>query len=175
MNIRLLSNAIAAILLTALCAVNVVSSPARQGAAKAYEFTDGGIQFTVPAGWSIKSEKDSVKVFPKGGSIQIAFVALTISADIKADEKQSLFDSLSEKAGITDRRLGDYVDNQTMGDMKVAARPFEGKNNGHEVEGVYYLLSSDKFVFIVLVADKSASDALGNEAISIIKSIKKIE
>src|SRR2546425_10644721 len=139
MNKRLLSVAVG-LMLTGLSSVNVISVSAVQGESSVHKFKDGGIQFILPAGWDTKSEKDSIKVFPKGGSIQIAFVALPISTDLKADEKQSLFDSLSEKAGITDVRLGDYVDNQTMGGMKVAARPFEGKNNGHDVEGVYYLL-----------------------------------
>ena len=104
MNKQLLTGALCFLLSTAGCApasVLVTSSSgsglaaARQGAAKVYKFTHGGIQFTVPAGWDVKAEKDSVKVLPKSGSAQIAFVALPIPATLDKDQRASLFDSLN--------------------------------------------------------------------------------
>jgi len=180
---QLLTGSLCTLLSAAICAAAVVSvssaaisghTVTRQDAARVYKFKDGGIQFTVPAGWDVKAEKDSVKVLPKGGAAQIAFVALPIPTDIEKVERVSLFDSLAAKAGITDMKPGGYVDNETMGGMKVSVRPYEGKNNGHEVEGVFFLLDAEKLVFITLVASKSRGD-ISNELEAIINSIKKIE
>lgn len=162
----------AAILVTSTTVSGLASS--RQDTARVYKFKDGGIQFTVPAGWDIKTENDSVKVSPKGGSAQIAFVALPIPATLDKDERASLFDSLSAKAGITDMKFEDYVDNETMNGMKVSVRPYEGKNNGHDVEGVFLLLNAEKLIFITLVAAKSPGE-ISKELETVINSIKKIE
>ena len=180
---QLIRGALCTLLSTAVCAPtsNSVTSAsvtglasARQGSARVYEFTDGGIQFTVPAGWEVKADKDSVKILPKGGSAQIAFVALPIPTNLDKDERSSLFDSLSGKAGIADMRLGDYMPNETMSGMKVSVRPFEGKNNGHDVEGAFFLLNADKLVFITLVAAKSGGDT-SKELETVMNSIKKIQ
>jgi hypothetical protein len=58
--------------------------------------------------------------------------------------------------------------------MKVSVRSYEGKNNGHDVEGMFLLLDAEKMVFITLVAAKSRGD-ISNELETIINSIKKIE
>src|SRR6185369_9100988 len=180
---ELLRGALCTLLSAAICAAASVSvssavisshTVTRQDAARVYKFKDGGIQFTVPAGWDIRADNDSVKVSPKGGSAQIAFVALPIPANLAREERASLFDSLAEKAGITDMKPGGYVDNETMGGMKVSVRPYEGKNNGHDVEGVFFLLDAEKMVFITLVAAKSRGD-INNELEAVINSIKKIE
>ncbi len=180
---QLLTGALCALLSTAVCApasvlVTSASVPtpasARQGTARVYKFADGGIQFTVPAGWDVKADKDSVKILPKSGSAQIAFVALPIPTNLDPDDRVSLFDSLSGKAGITDMKLGDYLNNETMNGMKVSVRPYEGKNNGHDVEGVFFLLNAEKLVFITLVAAKSGDD-ISKELETVIESIKKIE
>lgn len=174
---QVLTGALCALLSTAVCApasVLVTSASARQGAARVYRFTDGGIQFTVPAGLDVKAEKDSVKVLPKSGSAQIAFVALPIPTNLNKDERASLFDSLSGKAGITDIKLGDYLNNETMNGMKVSVRTYQGKNNGHDVEGVFFLLNAEKLVFITLVSAKSGDD-ISKELETVIESIKKIE
>lgn len=180
---QLLASALCTLFWTAVCAPASVlltsasvSSPAAAGqsAAKVHEFTDGGIQFNVPAGWDVKAEKDSVKIMPKDGGAQIAFVALGLPTSLGKDERTSLFNSLSEKAGITDMKPGPYVDNETIGDMKVSVRPFQGKNNGHGVEGVFFLLNAEKLVFITLVSAKSG-DEISKELESVINSIKKME
>src|SRR5205814_1073339 len=103
-----------------------------------------------------------------------AFVALPIPTNLDGDDRVSLFDSLSAKAGVSDIKLGDYAANETMNGMKVSVRPFEGKNNGHDVEGVFFLLNAEKLVFITLVAAKSRGD-ISNELEALINSIKKIE
>lgn len=179
---QLITGAFCSLLSAVMCAPAAVlvtpivsgAASSRQDAAKVFKFTDGGIQFTVPAGWDVKADKDSVKISPKGGSAQIAFVALPIPATLDKDERASLFDSLSAKAGITDMKLEDYVDNETMNGMKVSVRPYEGKNNGHEVEGMFFLLNAEKLIFITLVAAKSPGD-ISKELETVINSIKKIE
>src|SRR5260370_7860855 len=118
---RLLSCALGAILLSGLCvqasmsathAVRVAgAASARHSEVFVYKFSDGGIQVTVPAGWDVKGDADTVKLFPKGQSAQIAFVALGISpTDLNSDQTETLFDSLSGKAGVTDMKLDNYVD-----------------------------------------------------------------
>jgi hypothetical protein len=178
---RLLSVALGIILLTGVgtsTSVLVTSSAAtRQGDASIYKFKEGGIQFTVPAGWEVKPDKEgAVKVSPKtGGNAQIAFVALPIATDLNSDERASLFDTLVEKIKSASLQLGDYRDNETLGGMRLALRPYEGKNNGHDVQGMFFLLSADKFIFIVLAADKSGGPALSNDVEAVINSVKKIE
>jgi hypothetical protein len=180
---QLLTGALCTLLSTAVCAPasvlvtsGTVPTPAstRQDAARVYKFRDGGIQFALPAGWDVKADKDSVKILPKSGSAQIAFVALPIPTNLDKDERASLFDSLSGKAGITDMKLDDYVDNETMSGMKVSVRSYEGKNNGRDVVGMFFLLNAEKLVFITLVAAKSRGD-INKELEELINSIKKIE
>src|SRR5947209_6143886 len=101
MSKRLLSCALAAVLLAGVCSqASAVATSARpftpaaptmQDDASTYKFTDGGIQFSVPAGWEVKPDGDgAVKVFPKtGGNVQIAFVALPIATDLNPEEKRS--------------------------------------------------------------------------------------
>lgn len=188
MNKRLLSCALGIVLLAGVCLqASVVATSARpstsaastpQGDASTYKFTGGGIQFSVPAGWDVKPDgDDAVKVFPKaGGNVQIAFVALPIATDsLNPDDKAGLLETLSGKSGVTEMKLGEYKGNETMGGMKLALRPYEGKNNGHDVEGMFFLLSAEKFVFIALVIDKSRSEALSKDAETVMNSVKKIE
>jgi hypothetical protein len=183
MKMGLVSRAFGAVLLGSVCvaasvpAANAVSfGSAGQGKSSVHKMEEAGIQFTIPAGWEAKSDKDSVKVVPKAThDAQVAFITLPIPTDMKAEEKDDLFNSLVGKSGIDNQTLGEYKGRESLGGMPIAARPFEGKNNGHDVEGVYYLLSADKLVFIVLVGDKTLGDDLGNEAVAIIKSVKKIE
>jgi hypothetical protein len=62
-----------------------------------------------------------------------------------------------------------------MGGMKVSLRPYEDKNNGHDVEGMFFLLNANKLVFIVVVVDKSADSAVKKDLETAIDSIKKID
>ena len=189
---QLLSNMLGAILFTAVCApasmlftscaaspkanANQPANANRSDEAGVYKFKEAGIQFTVPAAWEARAEESAVKVSPKtGGQAQIAFIVLPIATDMSADDRHGLFDAIVEKSKPVDAKLGDYVDNETMGGMRVALRPYEGTNNGHEVQGVYFLLSAQKMVSVVLVIDKAAGDTLNKDAEAIINSVKKIE
>ncbi|HJQ25010.1 MAG TPA: hypothetical protein VKA60_13920 [Blastocatellia bacterium] len=173
---QLLSNILGAILLTAICAASLKAATNRTDEATLYKFKEAGIQFTVPTGWAVEVEESAVKVSPKaGGMAQVAFIALPIATDISADDRHDLFDRIVEKSKPADARLGDYVDNETMGGMHVTLRPYEGTNNGHHVQGMYFLLNAQKLVSIVLVIDKAAGDALSQDAETIINSVKKIE
>src|ERR1051325_3933640 len=100
----------------------LVTSPvaAREGEVLLYKFTEGAIQFTVPAGWEVKSDNQgTVKAAPKtGGNAQIAFIALPIASDINSDDRASLFDTLVEKSKFTDLELGNYKDNETLNKMR---------------------------------------------------------
>ncbi|HKQ07414.1 MAG TPA: hypothetical protein VJ464_19975 [Blastocatellia bacterium] len=189
---RPLSSVLGIILLTAVCApasmlfaaraanpkanTNQPAGASRPAQASVYKFKEAGIQFTVPAGWEAKAEEGAVKVSPKsGGMAQIAFIALPISKDMSDEDRADLFNTIVEKSKPAGAKLGDYVANETMGGMRVSLRPYEGKNNGHEVQGIYFLLSAEKMVSIVLVIDKAAGEALNTDAENIINSVKKIE
>jgi hypothetical protein len=181
---RLLSTSLAAILLAGVSAQTSVltafarpvtsAASARQDGASLYKFNEGGIQFTVPAGWEVKAGDDFVKVFPKNHGAQIAFVALPTPANLDADQRADLFDSLSGKAGINDMTLDKYMDDETLGGMKASLRFYKGKNNGYDVAGMFLLLRGEKPVFITLVAAKSEADAY-QELETIINSVRKIE
>ena len=189
---RLLSSVLGIILFIAVCApasvlfaafaaspkanTNQPAKTSQPAEAGVYKFKEAGIQFTVPAGWEAKAEEGAVKVSPKsGGMAQIAFIALPISKDMDDADRADLFNTIVEKSKPAGAKLGDYVANETMGGMRVSLRPYEGKNNGHEVQGMYFLLSAEKLVSIVLVIDKAAGEALNTDAENIINSVKKIE
>jgi hypothetical protein len=148
-------------------------APARQDEAKTYKFTDGGIQFTVPAGWETKAKDDgSVKVAKTGG--QITFVALPIPADMSAADRASLVDDLAKKNNKSwgdEITMSDYKEDKDNG-LTVGVRPFKGKANGHEVEGAYLFLTAKKPVFIVMLIDDESAKP---DVESILSSIKKIE
>jgi hypothetical protein len=177
MKIGLLTRSFCALLLTSVGVANAVPfGSAGQGKSGIHKLEEAGIQFTTPLGWEVKAEKDGVKVVPKEThSLQVVFIPLPIPTDMKSEQKEEFFNSVAAKSGVTEQALGEYKGHESVNGIPVALRPFEGKNNGHDVVGAYYLVSADKLVFIVLVADKSVSDDLGNEAVGIVKSIKKIE
>ncbi|HEX8719119.1 MAG TPA: hypothetical protein VF736_00625 [Pyrinomonadaceae bacterium] len=169
----LLSCALRALLLAAVCAP---AFAATQDAATTYKFTDGGVQFTVPAGWEAKPDKGAgaVKVAPTaGGDAQIAFVALP--SELASADRAELVERLGGKAGVTDLKLGEFKGDETMGGMKVAVRPFEGRNNGRDVDGMFFLLDAEKPVFIVLVIDRERGKPLAEGAEAVINSVRKIE
>lgn len=94
---------------------------------------------------------------------------------MNAEQRASLVDDLAEKNNKRwgdQIKLGDYIDDKTENGLRMAARPFAGKVNGHDVIGMYELLSADKPVFIVMVA---AADGLKGDLEKIINSIKKTE
>ena len=175
---RLLSVALSVIWLAGTGAAEVVTDTEadapRQAAASVYKFKEGGIQFTLPAGWEARPDPEgAVKVGPKtGGNAQIAFIALPVAADLNADDKASLFDTLVEKSKSADWQLGEYKDNETMGGMRLALRPYESKNNVH---GMFFLLSANKLVFIVLAINKAAPATVNSDAETVINTVKKIE
>lgn len=169
-------NLLGVILFTVICAASPRAHADQSAEAGVYKFKEAGIQFAVPTGWSVEVEDSAVKVSPKaGGMAQVAFIALPIATSISASDRRDLFDQIVEKSKPADAKLGDYVDNETMGGMRVTLRAYEGTNNGHNVQGMYFLLSAQKLVAIVLVIDKAAGEALNKDAETIINSVKKIE
>jgi hypothetical protein len=184
-NKQFLSGALVALLLAGVCAstnaqvtsASTSTAPASSPQAEAGTFTldAAGIRFTVPAEWDVKpgGDGDTVKVSPKAGGAQVALIALP--AELKSEESGGLIEGLAGKSGVTDIKWGELQEDETLGGMKAAVRPYAGKNNGHDVEGMFFLLSAERPVFIVLVIEKSRRAALAKDVEALINSIKKAE
>lgn len=183
MNKQLLSGVLGALLLAGASASTnapaasaaALTATAQQSEAETYTFAGAGIRFTVPAEWEAKpgSDGESVKVSPKAGGAQVALIALP--SELNSEESAGLIESLAGKSGITDIKFGEHQGDETLGGMKAAVRPYAGKNNGHDVEGMFFLLKADRPVFIVLVVEKSRGAALSKDLETVINSIKKAE
>lgn len=197
MNRRLLSCVVSAFLMAEMCACasapkSANASPAmpqatpsaassQQAEASTYKFTEGNIQFTVPAGWEVKPENGAVTVSPKAGSAQMTFSAVRDAIGLNSDERERLLNSLIEKQKPADVQLGIYQDSQMIGDMRSAARPFTGKNGGRDVNGMYMLLGvldkdapAEKYVFIVASSEQGAGESVEKGMDTLLKSIKKL-
>lgn len=163
--------------------VTVPSAPVAQAETSPYKFTEGNIQFTVPAGWELKSEKGSVTVSPKAdSSTRIIFAAVPDAIGLNADERERLLNSLIDKQKSADVKLGNYTDNETIGGIRYAVRPFTGSSGGRDVHGMYMLLGVvdkeapvEKYVFIAASSLQGAGESVDKDMDTILHSLKRAE
>lgn len=188
MNKRLLSGAMSALLVAGMCACATAltsliahSVSAQQAEASTYKFTEGNIQFTVPAGWDVKAEKGTVTVSPKTGGGQITLSSVPDAIGLNSDERERLLNSMAEKKSA-DLKLGVYGDNETVNGLRYSFRPFTGKDGGREVNGMYMLLGVldkdapvDKYVFISASSAQGAGESVEKGMDAILHSFKRLE
>jgi hypothetical protein len=152
-------------------ASNVNAAPAAaQGEAKTFTHEEGGITFTLPAGWKAEPDGAQITASPEGGGISISFWVT----------EEDDFEAASEAVGT---ELGKMLKN-----IKFDGEPKEDTHNGMphasfsgtgQIEGQDVLFSADllqaKKPVIVLtfgVADQIQKHAAAYT--QLVKSIKKV-
>lgn len=152
-------------------ASNVNAAPAAaQGEGKTFTHEEGGITFTLPAGWKAEPDGAQITASPEGGGISISFWVT----------EEDDFEAASEAVGA---ELGKMLKN-----IKFDGEPKEDTHNGMphasfsgtgQIEGQDVLFSADllqaKKPVIVLtfgVADQIQKHAAAFS--QLVKSIKKI-
>jgi len=151
-------------------ASNVNAAPAAQGEGKTFTHEEGGITFTLPAGWKAEPDGAQITASPEAGGISISFWVT----------EEDDFEAASEAVGT---ELGKMLKN-----IKFDGEPKEDTHNGMphasftgsgQIEGQDVLFSADllqaKKPVIVLtfgVADQIQKHAAAYS--QLVKSIKKV-
>jgi hypothetical protein len=166
----------------ALSGLIVRPASARQGEASTYKFTEGNIQFTVPAEWDVKSDKGTVTLSPKAGGGQVTFSAVPDAVGLNYDERERLLNGLIDKQKGADVKLGDYQDDYKPGELSRFSRPFTGKNGGRDVNGMYLLFgvpdkesAVHRYVFIAASSEQGAGEGVDKSIDALLRSIKRVE
>jgi hypothetical protein len=158
----------------------VVAKP--QGTANVQKLPEAGIQFTVPANWSVEKDKNGTVTLSKKENdtyVVIALSSLPTDPSLTLDKEFTLFSQ-----GILDSIKKDWktykaedVARDTQNGMSLIIQPFSGTapDAGGEVEGLVIVMGATKPLGIFAQRTKKHSDALDKESTDLLSSIKKIE
>lgn len=153
-----------------------------QDAAKVYKVAEAGIQFTLPAGWTLEKDKNGTVTVSKKENdtyVVIALSALPTDPSLTLDKEFTIFSQ-----GILDSIKKDWktykaedVAKDTQNGMSLIVQPFSGTapDAGGEVEGLVIVMGATKPLGIFAQRTKKHSDTLDKESTDLLSSIKKIE
>jgi hypothetical protein len=152
-----------------------------QGGGCVIRLKEAGIQFLVPPGWEVETDKGGVVTFSKfeGNNFIVASIrALPPESSNLTPELQ--FKAASE--GVFSSAKQDYQDFKlgasqkvTLNRMPLTSQLYSGKRQGIDVTGVLAVLQANKPVIIFSQATMKVSATLVEEASNLINSAKKIE
>jgi len=156
-------------------------TPGQQGSASVYKFKEAGIQFLVPPGWEVETDKNGTVTFSKqqGASLMVAAFSvlppeasdLTPEAQFKAASAGVFADANKD---FKDFKLGE-IQKDTQGGMPLNYQPFTGKKDGVEMRGNVTILRADRPILIFLFGTAKNSDAFEEDVAKLLSSIKKLE
>jgi len=153
-----------------------------QGSVNVQKIAEAGIQFTVPAGWSVEKDKNGTVTVSKkenDGYVVIALTSLPTDPSLTLDKEFTLFSQ-----GILDSVKKDWktykleeVAKDTQNGMSLIVQPFSGTapDAGGEVEGLVIVMGAAKPLGIFAQRTKKHSATLDKESSDLLGSIKKIE
>ena len=153
-----------------------------QGSVNIQKIPEAGIQFTLPAAWSVEKDKNGTVTLSKkenDGYVVIALSSLPTDPSFTLDKEFALFSQ-----GIFDIVKKDWktykaedVAKDTQNGMSLIVQPFSGTapDAGGEVEGLVIVMGAAKPLGIFAQRTKKHSDALDKESSDLLSSIKKIE
>ena len=154
---------------------------AQQNNPNVQKIAEAGIQFTVPAGWSVEKDKNGTVTVSKkdnDGYVVIALTSLPTDPSLTLDKEFTLFSQ-----GILDSVKKDWkgykaedVAKDTQNGMPVIVQVFSGTapDAGGELEGMVIVMGSAKPLGIFAQRTKKHSDTLDKESTDLLGSIKKI-
>lgn len=153
-----------------------------QGSVNVQKIPDAGIQFTVPASWSVERDKNGTVTLSKKENdtyVVIELSSLPTDPALTLDKEFALF-----SAGIIESIKKDWktykaedVAKDTQNGMSLIVQPFSGTapDAGGEVEGLVIVMGATKPLGIFAQRTKKHSDTLDKESSDLLSSIKKIE
>jgi len=169
------------VLISILVMGTFVVSAKPQGSVNVQKIPEAGIQFTVPAGWSVEKDKNGTVTVSKkdnDGYVVIALTSLPTDPSMTLDKEFTLFSQ-----GILDSVKKDWkgykaedVAKDTQNGMPVIVQVFSGTapDAGGELEGMVIVMGSAKPLGIFAQRTKKHSDTLDKESTDLLSSIKKI-
>lgn len=153
-----------------------------QGSVNIQKIPEAGIQFTVPAAWSVEKDKNGTITLSRKENdayVVIALSSLPTDPSLTLDKEFTLFSQ-----GILENIKKDWktykaedVAKDTQNGMSLIVQPFSGTapDAGGEVEGLVIVMGAAKPLGIFAQRTKKHSDALDKESSDLLSSIKKIE
>lgn len=153
-----------------------------QGSVNIQKIPEAGVQFTVPAAWSVEKDKNGTITLSRKENdtyVVIALSSLPTDPSLSLDKEFTLFSQ-----GILESIKKDWktykaedVAKDTQNGMSLIVQPFSGTapDAGGEVEGMVIVMGAAKPLGIFAQRTKKHSDALDKESSDLLNSIKKIE
>lgn len=146
-------------------------NPALQSAGKTFTHEDGGITFTLPAGWKAEPDGAQITASPEGGGISIV---LWVTEE---DDFEAASESLGEELGkqIKNLKLDGEPKEGTHNGMSYAAVRGSGQIEGEEIIFSADLLAAKKPVIILSFGTAEGLQKHAGEYAQLVKSIKKVD
>lgn len=165
----------------ATVALRTTSITNLQGGGCVIKLKEVGIQFLVPPGWEVETDKGGVVTFSKSEGDNI--IVATISAlppDSSTLTPEAQFKATSEgvyssaKKDFQEFKLG-AVQKVTQNRLPLISQGYSGKRQGIDMTGVLAVLQANKPVIIFTQATAKASATFVEEFSKLMNSVKKIE
>lgn len=150
---------------------NVNAAPAAaQAEGKTFTHEDGGVTFTLPAGWKAEPNGTQITASPEGGGISVSFW-VTEEDDFEA-ASEAVGTELSKM--LKNVKLDGEPKEDTHNGMPHASFTGSGQTEGHDVVFSADLLQAKKPVIVLTfgVADQLEKHAADYS--KLVKSIKKV-
>jgi hypothetical protein len=145
-----------------------------------YKLAEAGIQFTVPEGWSVEKDKNGSTIVSKLEGADFYVVSFgVLPQGGAASTQEGLFEAVREstlskaKKDFKEMKVAE-PEQLTINGIPVRRQALSGKVKDVDSIGIFYLLSTERPVFIYVQGTLKKS-ALDNEFDTLITSIKKIE
>jgi hypothetical protein len=152
-----------------------------QGNGSVFKFREAGIQFLVPPGWEVETDKSGTVTFSKlqdASFVVAAFSTLPPEASDLTPEAQ--FKAAAEgvfsdaKKDFKEFKLG-AIQKETQNSMPLTSQAFAGKKDGVDMRGSVTILKAAKLVLVYVYGTAKNSDAFDKDVSNLLGSIKKIE
>ena len=155
---------------------------AQQNKPSLYKVAEAGIQFSVPAGWSVEKDKNGTVTVSRKENDTYVVIAVTMLPTDPSITLDKEFAAFSE--GIFDSVKKDWktykaepVAKDAQNGMSVIVQSFSGTapDAGGELEGMVIVMGAAKPLGVFAQRTKKHSDTLDKESTDFLSSIKKIE
>lgn len=170
----LLAGAAALVLTAAVvpAASNVNAAPiAAQTEGKTFTHEEGGLSFTLPAGWKAEPDGTQITASPADGGISITFWVA------EEDDFEAASEALGEELGkqIKNLKLDGEPKEGTHNGMQYAAVRGSGQIEGQDIVFSADLLAAKKPVIILSFGTAEGLQKYAGEYSQLVKSIRKVD
>ena len=165
-----LAFALAAAVIPAASNVNAAKPAAAQAGGKTFTHEEGGITFTLPAGWKAEPDGEQITASPADGGISIVFWVP------EEETFEAAADALGEELGkqVKNLKLDGEPKEGTHNGMSYAAVKGSGQIEGEDIIFSADLLGAKRPVIILSFGTAEGLQKYAAEYGQLVKSIKKV-